>query len=64
MKKISSYNKALKDVKKKVLSLLREKSIINHQDILDAIDSCKRPEIDSLLGPGNPPTDPKGGGTR
>lgn len=66
MKKISSYNKALKDAKKKIIELCNGTKIISHQDLLDAIDSCKRPEITSSLedGPGTPPTDPKGGGTR
>ncbi len=49
-----------------MIKTFSEQETINLIDALNLIEDCKRPEVTPSLeeGPGSPPTDPKGGGTR
>ena len=66
---MKSYNKALSVASKKIKKLTRDDNgNVSLSEVLDVIESCRRKEtsVSSLDedGPGTPPTDPKGGGTR
>jgi hypothetical protein len=59
--KVKSYNKALRDLKKKILNIPNDNC---KEVILSLIDDSMRSEGAQFDGVPNPPTDPKGGGTR